>query len=142
MDECGATTITTTTTTTTTGTNTSKTSQHYNIKGENLKYASYDSRMETFKKWPKCFAKYYTDQLSEAGFFYTGISDRIECFFCGVRLSNWNDSDNPLEQHIVWSRNCPFLKMTKGTIYIQQAREKFVVKIDDDDDDDDDNFHE
>lgn len=95
------------------------------------KCASYDTRLKSFKRWPKCYNKYQTEYLSEAGFFYTGLSDKIECFFCGVRLSNWNDSENPLEQHILWSPNCSFLKMTKGTSYIQQIREKFVVKDED-----------
>lgn len=122
FDECGI------NTTTNTSGNTPKIHQQYHFKVNNLKYASYDSRLKTFKNWPKCYAKYYTENLCDAGFFYTEIADKIECFFCGVRLSNWNDSDNPLEQHMIWSKNCPFLKMTKGTLCIQQTREKFVVK--------------
>lgn len=123
FDECGM-------TDTTTATNISKNQHCNNIKVNNLKYASYDSRIRSFRKWPKCYTKYFTENLSEAGFFYTGISDKIECFLCGLHLCNWNDSDNPLDQLIIWSQNCPFLKMTKGTLYIQQTREKFVVKDD------------
>lgn len=102
--------------------------QNQHQKMTSPKYALYDNRMRSFKNWPKSFATYQTQSLSETGFFYTGASDKVECFFCGLRLLNWNDNENPMDQHIIYSPNCAFLKMTKGRDYIQQTREKFVVK--------------
>lgn len=97
-------------------------------KVNNMKYIMFDTRVRSFKNWPKVFSLYQTQSLSESGFFYTGMSDKIECFFCGLRLCHWNDTENPLEHHAVWASNCPFLKMTKGKEFIQQTRERYVVK--------------
>lgn len=95
----------------------------------NPEYISYDNRRKSYKNWPKTFSAYQIQNLSDAGFFYTGRSDKIECFWCGVRLCNWNDNESPVEQHIIWSPKCSFLKMTKGIEYIEEMREKFVVKV-------------
>lgn len=45
-------------------------------------------RLDSFKNWPKssCIKK---EDLSEAGFFYIGIEDRVKCFCCGVGLKDW-----------------------------------------------------
>lgn len=94
----------------------------------NPEYSSHDDRMKSFRDWPKSYATYQIHNLADAGFYYTGESDKIQCFFCGVRLHNWNDTENPMDQHIIWSPNCSFLKMTKGDKYIYQTREKFTVK--------------
>jgi len=45
---------------------------------------------------------------AEAGFFYTGQSDILKCFECGVSIHNWEAKDNPVHEHIKFSRYCPF----------------------------------
>ena len=98
------------------------------LKMNNIRFASYDNRLKTFKKWPKSYPEYQVTSICDAGFFYTGVSDKIECFCCGARLSNWTDSDVALDQHIIWSPNCPFLKIIKGIKHIQETRAKFVIR--------------
>lgn len=111
------------------GTNECTTSSHSKI--NTPKYVYYDSRVKSFKQWPKVFGLYQIYNLSESGFFYTGVTDKIECFWCGLKLHHWNDCAIPHEQHSIWSPNCTFLKMTKGEEYILQTREQFVVKEED-----------
>ena len=36
----------------------------------------------------------------------------MECFACGVKLSQWKPSDNPLTEHKKWSPECVYLKLT------------------------------
>ncbi len=96
----------------------------------NSKFQSYDDRRRSFKNWPKSFAEFQIHNFCKAGFFYTGKSDKIECFFCGLRLCNWIDNEIPVEQHIIFSPKCAFLKMTKGREYIEQTRQKFVIRDD------------
>ncbi|HBK84199.1 MAG TPA: hypothetical protein DDZ41_11515, partial [Flavobacterium sp.] len=62
---------------------------HQYLKINNIRLASYDNRLKTFKKWPKSYSEYQVTSLCDAGFFYTGISDKLECFCCGARLCNW-----------------------------------------------------
>ncbi|GBP63407.1 Death-associated inhibitor of apoptosis 1 [Eumeta japonica] len=42
------------------------------------------------------------EDLADAGFFYTGRSDKTLCFYCGGGLRDWKDNDNPWEEHAVW----------------------------------------
>lgn len=113
------------------GTGDMNTIKHQYLKVSNPKYAIHDNRMKSFKSWPNGYSYYQIQNLCDAGFYYTGISDKIQCFLCGVRLSNWNDSEIPLDQHIVWAPNCTLLKILKGKEYIEDIRKKFVIKSDD-----------
>lgn len=49
--------------------------------------------------------------LAAAGLFYKNEGDVCECFSCGVRLSQWDLSDDALAEHKKWSKDCRFLKM-------------------------------
>ncbi len=100
--------------------------QSYKMK--HSKYTAYDNRVKSFKQWPKCFVLTDINKFCETGFFYTGVGDKIECFFCGLRLKHWNGGDDPTDQHVIWSPSCVFLKMTIGKESVLQRREKFVVK--------------
>ncbi len=50
------------------------------------------------------------DKLSEAGFYYTGLNDVVECFHCTLRLRVKDNRDEPLITHTKFSSNCFFLK--------------------------------
>jgi hypothetical protein len=40
-------------------------------------------------------------ELSDAGFYYSGKGDRVCCFSCGGGLKDWEEGDNPWEQHAI-----------------------------------------
>lgn len=86
-------------------------------------YAIEKNRLRTFYEWPKAM-KQTPQQLSEAGFFYTGKADRVICFSCGGGLRAWEDQDDPWEEHALHYDRCDYLQSLKGSEYIASVKEK------------------
>ncbi|XP_034658555.1 LOW QUALITY PROTEIN: death-associated inhibitor of apoptosis 1 [Drosophila subobscura] len=86
-------------------------------------YAVESARLRTFEEWPRNL-KQKPIQLAEAGFFYTGVGDRVRCFSCGGGLKDWDDNDEPWEQHALWLSQCRFVKLMKGQLYIDAVAAK------------------
>lgn len=84
---------------------------------------SYDIRLKTFSAWPKSI-KQTPHDLSEAGFFYVGVGDQTLCFHCGGGLKDWEENDNPWEEHALWFPKCTYLFLKKGPEYIEQVKQK------------------
>ena len=71
-------------------------------------YASEHARLHTFINWPKnCPVQ--PKELIDAGFYYTGNGDKVECFKCGIILAGWEQQDTPWGEHEKWSKNCPLV---------------------------------
>lgn len=87
-------------------------------------YAIETARLRSFAEWPRTM-KQKPKELSEAGFFYTGTGDRVKCFSCGGGLKDWDESDDPWEQHALWLSKCKYLKLMKGKTYIDSVIAKF-----------------
>lgn len=83
-------------------------------------YAIEAARIRSFAEWPR-HMKQKPEQLSEAGFFYTGVGDRVKCFSCGGGLKDWAEDDEPWEQHAVWLNKCRYLNLMKGQSYIESV---------------------
>ncbi|XP_050392846.1 baculoviral IAP repeat-containing protein 5 [Patella vulgata] len=74
-------------------------------------------RLESFKVWPfdddwKCTPQ----RLAEAGFYHCPTDqepDAVCCFLCFKELDGWEPTDDPWEEHVKHSPNCPFLKINK-----------------------------
>ncbi|KAK3518487.1 hypothetical protein QTP70_001479 [Hemibagrus guttatus] len=60
-----------------------------------------DMRLTTFNTWPTS-SSIQPDTLVRAGFFYTGHSDNVKCFFCDGSLRNWEPGDDPWQEHAKW----------------------------------------
>lgn len=82
-------------------------------------YAVEAKRTESYEDWPKTMRQ-KPQQLSDAGFFYTGKGDRVCCFSCGGGLKDWEENDDPWEQHAMWYGKCEYLKLMKGTAFIEK----------------------
>ena len=67
-----------------------------------------DRRMSTFDghSWPLPDG---STELSEAGFIYTGLSDHVKCFMCGLSLHNFYYYDDKTALHFLHSPKCEFL---------------------------------
>ena len=56
--------------------------------------------------------------LAEAGLFYLGLNDCVQCSVCQIVLSGWNvmpDTNDPWDVHAKSSPGCAFLERnTKG----------------------------
>ncbi|VVC24368.1 BIR repeat,Zinc finger, RING/FYVE/PHD-type,Zinc finger, RING-type [Cinara cedri] len=81
-----------------------------------LKYNSYNSRLKTFRGWTNESQK--PEELSVAGFFFTGCNDEVRCYYCDGGLQNWEASDNPWVEHAKWFPNCDFLTLVKGERFL------------------------
>lgn len=105
-----------------------------NIKGiekirpcSHSKYSTYESRLESFAEWPKSL-KQKPVKLAEAGFFYKEVGDQTLCYHCGGGLKDWEDNDDPWEQHALWFPKCNFLVLTKGQDFVDLVRNKFKAE--------------
>ncbi|TKC40003.1 hypothetical protein EI555_001659, partial [Monodon monoceros] len=65
------------------------------------------ARLLTFQMWPLTFLS--PTDLAKAGFYYIGPGDRVACFACGGKLSNWEPKDDAMSEHLRHFPNCPFL---------------------------------
>lgn len=70
-----------------------------------------DDRYKTFYNWPQQIIQ-TPKILSENGFFYTGCGDEVVCYFCGIKLKQWEFSDDVQKEHLKNSPECVHLKMT------------------------------
>ena len=70
----------------------------------------FKDRLQTFKRWPKQIIpnKY---NLARAGLYYTGETDKVICFACGIVLSQWERTDEAWSEHTRWSPKCTYLQM-------------------------------
>lgn len=80
------------------------------------------NRLSTFREWPTQM-KMKPTELADAGFFYTGLGDRVQCFSCGGGLKNWEENDVAWEQHALWYPNCEYLKLVKDHSYIKEVQD-------------------
>ncbi|XP_055325624.1 death-associated inhibitor of apoptosis 1 [Sitodiplosis mosellana] len=88
-------------------------------------FAIETARLRSFDEWPKTM-KQKPKQLSDAGFFYTQKGDRVICFSCGGGLRDWDEQDDPWEQHALWYSKCDYLRLVKGPEYIEAVKAKFA----------------
>lgn len=65
-------------------------------RNQNMK--SEEARLKTFSSWPSS-APVRPRDLAQAGFFYLGKDDRVQCFCCGGKLSGWEPGDTPWGEH-------------------------------------------
>ncbi|XP_023565273.1 putative inhibitor of apoptosis isoform X4 [Octodon degus] len=65
------------------------------------------ARLLTYQMWPLTFLS--PTDLAKAGFYYIGPGDRVACFACGGKLSNWEPKDDAMSEHRRHFPNCPFL---------------------------------
>ena len=77
-------------------------------------FVQYFQRLSSFETWPQQMQQ-DKNTLAHAGFIYTKEGDIVECFACGVRVSQWKTSDIPAVEHKKWSPDCIYLKLTGCT---------------------------
>ncbi|NWT56100.1 BIR7B protein, partial [Erythrocercus mccallii] len=66
-------------------------------------------RMRTFQQWPRT-APVSAQDLVEAGFFYVGPRDEVQCFCCGGVLKDWRPGDCPMVEHLSFFPSCKYLR--------------------------------
>ncbi|OWF42752.1 baculoviral IAP repeat-containing protein 3-like [Mizuhopecten yessoensis] len=81
-------------------------------------YCDVEARLASFKDWPSQL-KQQPRQMSKAGFYYIGVGDKVQCFWCGTVLKDWEPSDDPVLEHVRWSSSCSWMLIIKGENFIQ-----------------------
>lgn len=89
----------------------------------NSKYAIEANRLKSYKNWPVSIQQ-RPHQLSDAGFYYTNVGDRVCCYYCGGGLKDWEEDDDPWENHAMWYGNCKYVNLMKGEKFIQKMSQK------------------
>jgi baculoviral IAP repeat-containing protein 7/8 len=70
-------------------------------------FYSLKSRLASFVEWPLQISQ-KPEIMSRAGFFYTGRGDRTICFYCGLKICDWEIDDDPFYQHRKFRQKCFF----------------------------------
>lgn len=83
-------------------------------------YATSETRLKSFSTWPISL-KQRPEKLCEAGFFYTGKSDKTVCFHCGGGLKDWEETDDPWIEHAKWFPKCSYVLLNKGKDFVTSA---------------------
>ncbi|XP_017670701.1 PREDICTED: baculoviral IAP repeat-containing protein 7 [Lepidothrix coronata] len=65
-------------------------------------------RLRTFQRWPRTSPVSPRD-LVEAGFFYVGPRDEVQCFCCGGVLKDWRAGDCPIIEHLNFFPSCKYI---------------------------------
>uniref|UniRef100_A0A8D0HCL0 RING-type E3 ubiquitin transferase n=1 Tax=Sphenodon punctatus TaxID=8508 RepID=A0A8D0HCL0_SPHPU len=81
-------------------------------------------RLATFRNWPS-YAAVAPEQLARAGFFYTGHSDTVQCFYCDGSVRNWEHGDDPWTEHAKWFPRCEFLLQSRGRDFVSSAQDSY-----------------
>ncbi|KAK7491998.1 hypothetical protein BaRGS_00016662 [Batillaria attramentaria] len=78
------------------------------------------TRFLSFAGWPRNSGLSPT-VLAEAGFYYLGSGDSVRCWYCGIILRNWRQSDDPWVTHVLFRFSCAFVLAVRGRNFITQA---------------------
>lgn len=70
-------------------------------------------RCVSFRNWPQGLCQ-APQQLAQAGFFYLGVGDHVQCYYCGGGLKNWSTEDDPFIEHAKWYSFCGFIIKSLG----------------------------
>uniref|UniRef100_A0A3Q3X926 Uncharacterized protein n=1 Tax=Mola mola TaxID=94237 RepID=A0A3Q3X926_MOLML len=70
-------------------------------------------RISTFARFP--MSGVTERSLARAGWFYTGVGDRVQCFKCNVTAEGWQAGDCPTEKHRQLSPTCSFIQSLPST---------------------------
>ncbi|XP_048252537.1 baculoviral IAP repeat-containing protein 7-like [Haliotis rufescens] len=71
----------------------------------------FERRLASFEAWPMQMNQ-TAEEMAHADFEYTLSTDSVCCFQYGVRLRRWAPLDDPWVEHLKWSPQCTYLKMT------------------------------
>ena len=76
-------------------------------------FESEETRILTFSdNWPHRVDNLSPERMAKAGFLYRGSDDRAFCFYCGVSIYQWADTDIPEIEHAKYWSACAYLERT------------------------------
>lgn len=72
-------------------------------------YSEESSRLASFTHFFQSTCPISAPALARAGFYYTGMEDRVECFSCKAVVEGWQHGDTAIGKHRKISPNCKFI---------------------------------
>lgn len=94
-------------------------------------YACDVKRLNSYRFWSQSHAQKPLD-LSAAGFICASSlnmnssqdSDKVICFSCNGGLKDWEEDDDPWEQHAMWFGKCEYLKKMRSEEFISRMAQQ------------------
>ena len=84
-------------------------------------FESEETRILSFSdNWPHRVDNLSPERMAKAGFLYRDSDDRAICFYCGLCIYQWEDTDIPEIEHAKYWSACAYLERTFGTGFITQ----------------------
>ena len=90
-----------------------------------LSYKEEQNRLNSYEGvWPDS-SPLRPAELAEAGLYFLGPDDRVQCAFCKGALHKWEASDNAYDEHKKHFPSCPFIRdrSTCGNIPLNHAHD-------------------
>jgi baculoviral IAP repeat-containing protein 7/8 len=88
-------------------------------------FSQWEARVDSFKNANQYSIIYnFKTEFAEAGFFHTGKDDETICYYCGGGLKDWDDADDPWEEHARWFGRCLYLLLFKGQQFVDEHMNK------------------
>ncbi|CAF1481102.1 unnamed protein product [Rotaria sp. Silwood1] len=75
----------------------------------NPAYLEESERLASFSTWPN-EDLLSIDDFVRAGFFYTGTTTIVTCFYCNGSLQSLGPNDNPMTEHARWFPHCAYAR--------------------------------
>lgn len=83
-------------------------------------YSTFLSRLKTFDLQPlHSYQNKYS--LAEGGFTYSGTGDLVQCFYCGLLLTGWQENDEVWQQHAAHNPKCVYVLLYKVVQFIENV---------------------
>ncbi|KAM6156525.1 baculoviral IAP repeat-containing protein 1 [Erethizon dorsatum] len=99
-------------------------------RGVRARYREEAARLESFQDWPFYVQAVSPRALAASGFIFTGKRDTVQCFSCGGCLGNWEEEDDPWQEHAKWFPRCEFLQSKKSSEEIAQYIQSYQGFVD------------
>ncbi|KAM5145353.1 E3 ubiquitin-protein ligase XIAP isoform 2-T2 [Mantella aurantiaca] len=95
---------------------------------EDKDYSKEAIRMESYEHFPSS-CPISAPTLARAGFYYTGIQDRVECFSCKTIAEGWQHGDTAIGKHRKISPTCKFINAYNLRSELIQTQEPTIQNL-------------
>ena len=92
------------------------------------KFSDSADRLKSYENWPTALNQ-KPEKLSEAGLFYLGRSDHVKCYHCGGALRDWEENDDPVEEHAKYFPDCEFVQQFPSILRYGKSYVSFRIRI-------------
>ena len=95
------------------------TQKHPDMKNVDRRFATFDIR------WPNTEGCPSPRKISDAGFFYIGPDQRVQCWYCGGIMECWDPGDEAWTEHAKYFPSCNFVLQRKGLDFVNHILSLF-----------------